>query len=67
MIAMVQMQRAIHLLSRQSAPETLGSLIRGWTALSQKMPKGFEKFFPKPGEQAAEKSAKPTPKGDCTV
>ncbi|KAK7114430.1 mitochondrial inner membrane m-AAA protease component AFG3L2-like [Littorina saxatilis] len=57
-----EMQRAIHLLSRHSAPETLNSLIRGWTVVRQKMPKGFEKFFPKQGKQAAEGNAKQTPK-----
>ncbi|XP_076469956.1 mitochondrial inner membrane m-AAA protease component AFG3L2-like [Babylonia areolata] len=57
-----EMQRTIHLLSRHSAPETLSSIVRGWTVLRQKMPKGFEKFFPKPGKQPAEGNARPTPK-----
>ncbi|KAL8613891.1 AFG3-like protein 2 [Nucella lapillus] len=57
-----EMERTIHLLSRYSAPETLTSLVRGWTVLRQKMPKGFEKFFPKQGKQPAEGSARPSPK-----
>jgi hypothetical protein len=60
------MQRTLGLLSRQSTPEALDSLMRGWAVLRQKMPKGFEKFFPK-GKSASEGGSHPVPKGNNCV